>query len=236
MRTYQRKHTRCIVEGCEGRGCGVGGKYFSKGYCHKHYELWRRNGVPEHKPKRMQRPEIACVIDGCIGTTRRKDGLCEWHVHRKTYYGDPEATPEDMSQAKGYYAENEVGQLLRSYGLSVKRMFGAGGDLLVGYKLKIEVKTASPQVRNGNFKWAFNIHRHGKLNEQCDYYLFRFESVPGCEKPLHALYKAPLGVLTVAFQMRKMLYSLAPALQLFEDLREGKLTQEDTDDGQHRAV
>jgi len=227
MRVYTRKHTHCIIEGCTGKGCGAGDKYFAKGYCHRHYALLLRNGVPERRQGRSILPEIPCVIEGCIGFTRRRDGLCKWHASRKNQYGDPEAIPENMDQAKGHDAENEVGMLLRSGGKRfVKRLHGPQGDLLIDDRLKIEVKTAAPRIADGKFSWQFNIHRHGILNEQADYYLFRFEHVPGCEKPIYAVYKGPLGVMTVNFSMRKMLYTLGPALQLFEDLKHGKLTTE----------
>jgi len=223
MRTYTRKHTKCSIEGCEGTGCGVGQKYFSRGYCHMHYGLWRRNGVPERKirPKMVLRP---CVIPDCCGESKRKDGLCGLHAHRKNYFGDALDTP-DTKQSKGFDVENLVGRILRQAGHSIKRITGNRGDLLMDGKLFLEIKVAGVQTEDdGQLRWGFNIHRHGILNEKADYYIFRFEGVPGAKKPFHAAFKGPLGVLTVSFSMVKMLYTLGPALQLFEDLKAGKLS------------
>jgi hypothetical protein len=142
---------------------------------------------------------------------------------RRKYNGTEGQT---SAQSEAADAENELGRVLKSGGRSVKKITGPKGDLLIDGSYFLEVKTAKPQHPNDeDIKWAFNIHRHGKLEELCDYYLFRFEDVPGCKKPLYAAFRSPLNCLTIQFSLRKMLYTLGPAMALFEDLRDGRIME-----------
>lgn len=61
--------------------------------------------------------------------------------------------------------------------------------------VRVEIKTGRPQQGKKNC-WAVNIHRHGVLKEQCDFYVFRLES---SGKPIHLVVPAPVRRLTIVF-------------------------------------
>jgi hypothetical protein len=100
-------------------------------------------------------------------------------------------------------------------------------DLLMDGKVRLEVKTSRPRKENKNgLAWKFSIHRHNKLNESgVDFYILRFEGVPGSSKAIHALLRAPLRKLTVEYSQRQMLEgAIANAVQAFRRLnRRAKL-------------
>ena len=62
----------CTLESCEN-------KYFSSGYCMKHYSNFRRKGYPERDT--LINKEKTCIIEGCDDPTRAK-GLCSYHYFK----------------------------------------------------------------------------------------------------------------------------------------------------------
>lgn len=99
-----------------------------------------------------------------------------------------------------------VKSILRSYGHTVKDFARPWSpfDILMDGKIKIEVKTCSYSSKRKY--WLFNIHRHNVLNEaNVDFYVLRFNDVPGTNRAINALYRAPLNVSTMVFSMRELL-------------------------------
>jgi hypothetical protein len=215
-----QKHKQCSVGGCKGQGVGPY-NYYTRGFCHMHYERWRRNGDlayhPVVAPAFVPQP---CIIKGCGSLERYgKKGFCSRHAYRKKKYGDPLASVSHDHE-KGLQAELAILQAFRRIGKRAVRTPGRGkGDLLVDGVMSIEIKSAEAQVsERAGTGWRFNIHRHGKLKETADYYIFQFLGVPEQKGALYAAFKAPLGVYTVSFSMRKMIRELAPAVKLYEEL------------------
>jgi DNA-binding XRE family transcriptional regulator len=73
----------CAVEGCEGQ-------HKARGYCHKHYQRWRKCGdplkvVPLGRPPRVK---PLCMVDGCEGKHEAR-GFCNRHYLRWQRRGDP---------------------------------------------------------------------------------------------------------------------------------------------------
>lgn len=74
---------RCRIEGCSG-------SYKSGGWCHGHYERFRKYGDPLAGRQAYQPLGEACSVDGC----RRKPVakcLCSTHYSLFRKYGDPNA-------------------------------------------------------------------------------------------------------------------------------------------------
>lgn len=83
-------------------------------------------------------------------------------------------------------------------------------DLLVdGWA--VEVKVAQFQLRKGKPTWQFNIHRHGRVQERCDFYILRLEGVPYSKAAVHLLLRAPLCRPTISVTFRSLIskYSVA---------------------------
>lgn len=77
-------------------------------------------------------------------------------------------------------------------------------DVLLDGKIKIEIKTGHYSEKYK--QWTFNIHRHNILDESgVDFYVLRFNSIPGTNRAIHALYKAPLKKRTMTFSIRQLL-------------------------------
>ena len=59
----------CTVSGCRR-------KHVARGYCHRHYQQWRRTGepVPPQRPK-------TCAAPGCT-RPHRSGGFCDTHYRQ----------------------------------------------------------------------------------------------------------------------------------------------------------
>jgi 5-methylcytosine-specific restriction endonuclease McrA len=72
----------CSIEGCDNATVG-------RGWCHKHYERWRRHGDPLYvKPASVPR---SCAIEECPHVATRK-GWCDAHYRRWMKTGDTQAS------------------------------------------------------------------------------------------------------------------------------------------------
>ena len=72
----------CDVEGCDRRPT-------SRGWCHAHYQRWRRHGdVLADRELRSARP---CAVEAC-DTQRYARGLCQAHYRRERTHGHPHAS------------------------------------------------------------------------------------------------------------------------------------------------
>lgn len=68
----------CTIDGCAKNADAP------RGWCWRHYNLWRRHGDPEWSFVRM-----SCSIDGCPHDSRVR-GMCDMHYRRVKKHGDPE--------------------------------------------------------------------------------------------------------------------------------------------------
>jgi hypothetical protein len=150
-------------------------------------------------------------------------GYCGKHYSRFYRHGRTDYVA--AHSRKGASAETNVMQIFRSAGHEVEKLKQADGDFRAG-DMVIEVKCAERRFDGGVPCWKFNIHRHGALNEHCDYYVLQFDKVPYHRNSIHAAFKAPLGKLTLDFSLRKMISELAPAVQLFRDLVEKRVDRQ----------
>ena len=68
---------------------------------------------------------------------------------------------------------------------------------------RVEFKTARPrQPKRGSPDWQFNLHRHGRLNEQTvDFYILCFEQIPYSQHNFYGAVKAPQYRKTLQFGM-----------------------------------
>ena len=86
---------KCKVDGCEG-------KHYSKGYCKRHYQQFKKYGEDLLPPK-----EAKCSVDGCNNKHKAK-GYCNKHYSQyKTYGRILERTKFDSNEIIEYddYAE-----------------------------------------------------------------------------------------------------------------------------------
>lgn len=194
----------CTVEGCPNL-------IYAKGWCKVHYARWDRRGTLDKKGRAKPSP---CVVVDCPNLTTRKDRICSYHL--KPHVSKAPA-------ARGIRSEYVVSSNLKAFGRKVSRLPNTLGDLLVDDKIILDVKTAHPQHTGKYAEWKFNIHHHGVLNEVCHYYLLCFEDVPEHKYPIYAAFKAPVGTPVLQFSLRSMIRTLAPAVDLFEKIRDGKL-------------
>ena len=218
--SMRKKHTQCSVDGCTGIGGGPNRNSFVHGWCHMHYTRFKRLGSVE-LPLRAKKLFVAgvCKVPDCgMPDKYGRLGFCGRHYSRNRVFGYPDA-PINHHAEKSFCAENKLASIFAAHGHQVQRIKRRqDGDLLVDGKFKIEVKCAEAQHGKDEVVWKFNIHRHGILNEVSDYYVFQFLGVPGSKSALYAAFKAPLGVLTLQFSLRKMIRELAPAVKLYEEL------------------
>ena len=70
-------HTTCSIPDCNGW-------VDAHGWCHKHYEHWRRYGDPVPQP----RPVQVCSVDGCRDPVEARD-WCAKHYKRWQVHGSP---------------------------------------------------------------------------------------------------------------------------------------------------
>lgn len=127
-------------------------------------------------------------------------------------------------QTLGRTAETAIAQNLRDYGRVVQvRKHKSPYDLLVD-GMRIEIKCSDVRVIRDVPTWWFNIHRHGVLNEQCDFYIFRLENVPFSKYAIHLLYKAPLSTPVASVSFRSLLSRDAIAVVDFYRFARGELS------------
>jgi hypothetical protein len=64
--------------------------YYARGWCHNHYERWRRNSDPLVEARRGRPPvgRAVCTIDGCDRLVNGH-GYCKMHYARWRRTGDP---------------------------------------------------------------------------------------------------------------------------------------------------
>lgn len=139
---------------------------------------------------------------------------------------DP-SQPLSKAQELGRHGEYAVGQILSGSGRRVRRMHRRGPyDLLVDGEFRVEVKSAEPQDDNGSPVWKFNIHRHGKVVEETDFYILRLEKVPFTKAAIHLLLRAPLGTPTVNVSFRSLLNKRSREVADFYAFAKGQLRKE----------
>jgi|ERR1700677_587994 len=129
------------------------------------------------------------------------------------------------SQTLGKIAENNVAKILRFYGRAVAvQRHQSPYDLLVEGE-RVEVKCADMRMENGMPFWTFNIHRHGVMSEETDFYIFRLEHVPFSKYPIHLLFRAPLNTHVACVSFRSLLSRDAIAVVDFYRFARGELSR-----------
>jgi hypothetical protein len=113
----------------------------------------------------------------------------------------------ENNNAFGKAGERRVQMVLYQHGRKTKRMkYACEFDLLVDDIWRVEVKTAKPQKRSGEQStWKFNLHRHGKLLENTDWYILRMEDVPFTKRAIHLLLRSPVGKPSITVTLRGLL-------------------------------
>jgi hypothetical protein len=90
------KMKSCLVENCEN-------KYYSKGFCRKHYEKNKKYGDPLAKKEKQ-----FCSIENCENKYHGK-GFCNKHYEKNKAYGDPlvgKTNSQNKAGTKEYISEN----------------------------------------------------------------------------------------------------------------------------------
>lgn len=75
-----RRGDPCTIEGCDKPVVG-------RGWCSKHYAVWRKFGDPLHPTRRYERQSDSCSHEGCVRKPKRR-GLCEMHAKRDEKHGE----------------------------------------------------------------------------------------------------------------------------------------------------
>jgi hypothetical protein len=123
---------------------------------------------------------------------------------------------------ENYNGEFKVGAALSAFGHHIKRMpqHYSHYDLLMDHKIRIEVKTSRIKGSKKKLFWGFNIHRHKIVQErEVDFYVFRFEDIPGSNKAIHALFEPPLTKQTIKYTQRQLLEgAIAEGVKRFREL------------------
>jgi hypothetical protein len=128
-------------------------------------------------------------------------------------------------QELGRTAEKNVAKILRFYGRTVcVQRHKSPFDLLVD-GFRAEVKCAEMRMVEDAPSWTFNIHRHGVVSEQTDFYIFRLEHVPFSKYPIHLLYRAPLNTHVACVSFRSLLSRDAIAVVDFYRFARGELSR-----------
>lgn len=112
----------------------------------------------------------------------------------------------------GLQWEENLAHFLRRHGRTcLKQKQKSPYDLLVdGWR--VEVKASEFHPRAHDPRWIFNVQRHGKVDEHCDFYVLCLTGIPYCSrKSVYLLLRAPLEVFTFSIYMRTLLTTYASA-------------------------
>lgn len=127
------------------------------------------------------------------------------------------------SKSKWGKAETSFYMLVRQTRKIHKMPYSCTFDFLVdGWR--VEFKHGEPQSRASKTtpQWKFNIHRHGKLNEQCDFYVLCLAGAPYSAKPIYLLYRAPVGTTTIRISMTTLMNGDSDHVKEFDEFLVGK--------------
>src|SRR5690349_2155050 len=103
-------------------------------------------------------------------------------------------------------AENAFASVCRGWGIEVQtRPYKSVYDFLLNGSVRVEFKSAFPQNKDSLPIWKFNLHRHGVLQEACDYYVLRLEDVPYSRQGIYLLMKSPVRRLVVTITVKSLL-------------------------------
>lgn len=168
---------------------------------------------------------IACAVVNCALPAHVR-GFCRAHYQRILKWGHTKPDlPINRRMMIGRRAESLIAShLAGSWGRTVERQdYYAPFDLLIDGTHRVELKTAQPSMHRGKPHWRFNIHRHGKLVENCDFYLFRLEKVPFSKAAIHLVVPAPIGKKTIIFSFRSLLSDGSQYVSDFYRLARGEM-------------
>lgn len=98
---------------------GCPDKHYGRGWCHRHYQRWRKWGDPDTVVQSHPQPAV-CVVDGCASTPHAR-GLCPTHYRRSRLYGDPLAVAPPRERSRPQPCSiNGCGGPVRARGWCVK--------------------------------------------------------------------------------------------------------------------
>lgn len=123
----------------------------------------------------------------------------------------------------GYQVERKVYSTMRSRGRRVTHMAYLSPYDLVIDGWRVEVKGAQMRMARGAPIWTFNLHRHGKLAENCDFYVFCLLGCPYASYAIYLLYNAPMKRKVHALSFRSLLTGEGIHGLEFEKLASGEL-------------
>ena len=69
---------------CSIEGCNTPSR--ARGWCHRHYELWYRNGAPVRQPNPVEEAGGVCTFDGCDKAYFAR-GFCSPHYQQMWKHG-----------------------------------------------------------------------------------------------------------------------------------------------------
>lgn len=75
----------CTMEGCDR-------PHYSRSWCRRHYDRWRRHGQPNAGRSHRSRPVRICIVDGCVNPHAALQ-LCHSHYTRQRKHGDIGSDP-----------------------------------------------------------------------------------------------------------------------------------------------
>jgi hypothetical protein len=121
----------------------------------------------------------------------------------------------------GLDAERNLYIRARQHGRKAHKMrYGFAFDLLID-DWRIEVKSA--EISGIRKTWKFNIHRHGRVVESCDFYAFQVKGAGARTNAIWLLLKAPLRRPTVALSLAQIQNGCNRHRKLMADLLHGRL-------------
>lgn len=154
----------CTVDGC------IKADAAPRGWCWKHYNLWRRHGDPE-----WSFTQPACSVEACDSPSRAS-GMCDTHYRRAKKHGDPQvggrpAYGQDC-------AEDECGLPLHQAGLCWHHYYirwtseGRGKEVQASASARRRARVARAQIGERNLSWrtlwAEGIHDCYLCGIECD--------------------------------------------------------------------
>ena len=121
------------------------------------------------------------------------------------------------AQELGTSAEKKIVDALRKRGFkSIRAPYRSPFDLVVD-GARVEVKCARSTSKG---RWVVNFHRHGILDEsKVDAYIVRLMDVPSSLFPIHLVFKAPTGTLSVGYTFRSLVTDYASSVENWKLLR-----------------
>jgi hypothetical protein len=93
--------------------------------------------------------------------------------------------------------------------------------LIDGWRIEFKWSKPHSEADASTMYWEFNLMRHGKLPEFCDFYIFCLADVPYSRRPVYLLNKSPLKVPSVRVSTTMLLNGESAKAQDFDKFMAG---------------